>query len=104
MKKLKPCSECRILEGNRDGGLCPAAKRWLYDENYWRLFTFEEGDNDDSTPSICPLIKLPIRQGKWVCFDGKYYCSECDEEQDYMTYYCSGCGAKMKGVKNEQQK
>lgn len=48
-----------MLEGNRDDGLCHAAERWLDDEEYWRWFTYEEGDIDDSMPSNCPLIELP---------------------------------------------
>lgn len=59
MKMPKSCSECRMLEGNRDDGLCHAAERWLDDEEYWRWFIFEEGDIDDSMPSNCPLIELP---------------------------------------------
>lgn len=44
----------------------------------------------ENAPTIDPVI-----HGKWICVDGKYYCSECDEEQDWKTRYCSGCGARM---------
>ncbi len=44
----------------------------------------------------------PVKHGKWICVNGKYYCSECDEEQDWKTYYCSGCGAKMDGGEDER--
>ena len=55
-------------------------------------------DKIKGLPSIQPVT------GKWetdevCCSDGyKYtvtYCSECDEQVDYMTNYCPNCGAKM---------
>lgn len=36
-----------------------------------------------------------VKRGKWVLFDGRYYCSECDEDMDWKTCYCPNCGAKM---------
>ena len=45
-----------------------------------------------------PTIEPEQKKGKWILVDGKYYCSECDEEQDWMTCYCSGCGADMRTV------
>lgn len=48
-----------------------------------------------------PTIEPERKKGKWIFVDGKYYCSECDEEQDCETRYCSGCGAEMEGGQDE---
>lgn len=44
----------------------------------------------ESAPTIDP-----VKRGKWILFDDRYYCSECDEDMDWKTYYCPNCGAKM---------
>lgn len=44
----------------------------------------------DAMPSIDP-----VKHGTWILFDGRYYCSECDDDMDWKTYYCPNCGAKM---------
>lgn len=36
-----------------------------------------------------------IKTGRWVMFDNKYFCSNCDEQHDYRTYYCPNCGSRM---------
>lgn len=111
MKMPKSCSECRMLEGNRDDGLCHAAERWLDDEEYWRWFTYEEGDIDDSMPSNCPLIEPPSAEKKGKIIESeetnsggliRMVCSECGKVI-YSTYgyrlsdlrFCPYCGVRM---------
>ena len=77
------CYECRFCETYLGHHLCVAYLNYIADPRSGRLDT-------------CPLVEVQEpKRGKWICFDGKYYCSECDEEQDWMTCCCSGCGARM---------
>lgn len=43
------------------------------------------------------LIETPTAEktGKWIMFGNKYFCSKCEKQHDYMTYYCPNCGARM---------
>lgn len=54
----------------------------------------------------------PVKHGEWVWQDspvfgnpyGSYMCPLCQNTMPHKTNYCPNCGAKMEGVKNEQQK
>lgn len=58
MEMPESCNACRMLEGDRDDGLCHAASRWLDDDEYWLWYQYPEGDVDTSKPSNCPLIEI----------------------------------------------
>ena len=58
MDMPKSCYECQLLEGDTMDGLCHAANKWL-DDDYFRWFTYDEGDIDDSKPLNCPLVEVP---------------------------------------------
>ena len=105
MEMPESCNACRLLEGDRDDGLCHAANRWLDDDEYWLWHQYPEGDVDTSKPSNCPLIDVPDRKvGEWIEKGGVLMCSECgdawgteqfDEVKSFN--YCPNCGAEMEG-------
>ncbi len=37
------------------------------------------------------------KTGEWLDAEEYYVCSNCHHDDEYMTNYCSECGAKMKG-------
>lgn len=67
MEMPESCYACRLLEGDRDDGLCHAANRWLDDDEYWLWHQYPEGDVDTSKPSNCPLIEVPHIEEAEVC-------------------------------------
>jgi hypothetical protein len=99
MEVPKGCYECRMLEGVTDDGLCHAANKWLDDDSFlW--YQFPEGDIDDSKPINCPLVEVPVVQGKWIPSEDDsmvFFCSKCHEIVYGTPSYCPCCGARMDG-------
>lgn len=92
MKISKCCDECELLYD------------YIYCMANGERISGKGVRTDKKRLPNCPLIELPdhgdlidrpVKHGKWILFDDRYYCSECDEDMDWKTYYCPNCGVKM---------
>ena len=57
-----------------------------------------EGDKAEAhyiATQIEPADVQEVTHGRWVMYNGLYFCSVCKETKLYKTPYCSNCGAKM---------
>lgn len=59
------CNECQLLEGDSMDGLCRGANRWLDDDD-WLWIVYEDGTVVDDKPANCPLIEIPIPNGRSI--------------------------------------
>ena len=87
MKMPKSCSVCRMLEGDTMDGLCHAAEKWMDDEDFWRWYSYPEGDIDDSKPSNCPLIEIPAEHGRLIDADALMENAQYKGKHDILTAY-----------------
>ena len=87
---------------------CQDCELWCYDRTDEPIcnITYEiircfNKKNDD-----CPLVNIAPNTGYWIDTDSDdaywYMCSECHKRTDEKSDYCSSCGAKMKGIKSDE--
>ena len=68
--------------------------------------------NSKGMPNFATAVEIADRpQGEWIEQDDCWQCSECGDEFvleigvkpiDARMHYCPNCGARMKGVANEE--
>lgn len=67
----------------------------------WRQFALGHNEYGEKLAGCIKagVEKIPSAEktGKWIMFDNKYFCSNCEKQHDYRAYYCPNCGAYMKG-------
>ena len=80
----------------------PSADRPTVDKDYLMQLIQEAVYDGEACAKLLDLVDRP--QGEWINDGFAHRCSECGKQGVGIEYYnfCPNCGAKMKGVDNEQ--